>query len=59
MHAQRLPCLVAASLGTVAYVPCRGQMSTTGIMFWILQHYVGQPLNTYQGLSACCAGAWV
>src|SRR5882672_3898606 len=34
--------LVAAALGTTSYVPCRGQMSTVGITFWILQLYVGQ-----------------
>ena len=44
--------LVAAVLGTVSYVPCRGQMSTTGIMFWILQLYVGQPPNIYQSVHA-------
>src|ERR1700722_11756597 len=37
--------LVAAILGIASYIPCRGQMSTTGIMFWILQLYVGQPPN--------------
>jgi len=37
--------LVAAALGTTSYVPCRGQMSTVGITFWILQLYVGQPPN--------------
>ena len=48
--------LVAAVLGTASYVPCRGQMSTTGITFWILQLYVGQPPNIYQSvhpLGAC------
>ena len=48
--------LVAAVLGTTSYIPCRGQMSTTGIMFWILQLYVGQPPNIYQSvhpLGAC------
>ena len=48
--------LAAAVLGTASYVPCRGQMSTTGIMFWILQLYVGQPPNIYQSvhpLGAC------
>ena len=33
--------VVAAILGTASYVPCRGHMSTTGVMFWILQLYVG------------------
>ena len=42
--------LVAAVLGIASYVPCRGQMSTTGIMFWILQLYVGQPPNIYQSV---------
>lgn len=49
--------LVAAALGTASYVPCRGQMSTTGSLFWILQLYVGQPPNMiYQSVhtgSAC------
>ncbi len=51
--------LVAAILGTVSYIPCRGQMATTGIMFWILQLYVGQPPNIYQSVQAgaACAGA--
>jgi hypothetical protein len=51
--------LVAAVLGTVSYLPCRGQMSRTGIMFWILQLYVGQPPNIYQSVQpgAACMGA--
>ncbi|MDX6422264.1 MAG: hypothetical protein QOG28_6884 [Trebonia sp.] len=51
--------LVAAILGTVSYLPCRGQVSRTGIMFWILQLYVGQPPNIYQNVQAgaACAGA--
>ncbi len=51
--------LVAAVLGTVSYLPCRGQMSRTGIMFWILQLYVGQPPNIYQSVQpgAACLGA--
>ena len=51
--------LVAAILGTVSYLPCRGQMSRTGIMFWILQLYVGQPPNVYQSVQpgAACMGA--
>ena len=52
--------LVAAALGTVSYVPCRGQMSATGITFWVLQLYVGQPPSTvYQGVAhgGGCAGA--
>jgi len=51
--------LVAAVLGTASYVPCRGQMSTTGITFWILQLYVGQPPNMiYQSVTpgAACMG---
>jgi hypothetical protein len=68
-HARQLPIgliavvvlvFVAAILGTVSYVPCRGQMSTTGITFWILQLYVGQPPNMiYQSVQAgaACAGA--
>jgi hypothetical protein len=51
--------LAAAVLGTVSYLPCRGQMSRTGIMFWILQLYVGQPPNIYQSVrpGAACLGA--
>jgi hypothetical protein len=51
--------LVAAVLGTVSYIPCRGQVSSTGITFWILQLYVGQPPNIYQNVQAgaACAGA--
>jgi hypothetical protein len=42
---------VAAILGTAAYVPCRGHMTTTGVTFWIFQLYVGQPPNmVYQSL---------
>jgi hypothetical protein len=51
--------VVAAVLGTVSYIPCRGQISGTGIMFWILQLYVGQPPDIYQGVAAgttACAG---
>ena len=47
----------AAVLGTVAYVPCRGKMSTTGILFWILQLFVGQPPNVYQGYQGAVQGA--
>ena len=47
--------LVAAVLGVASYVPCRGQVSTTGMTFWILQLYVGQPPNIYQSTHA--AGA--
>ncbi len=52
--------LVAAALGTVSYVPCHGRMSATGITFWVLQLYVGQPPSTvYQGVTqgGGCAGA--
>jgi hypothetical protein len=51
--------LVAAALGTAAYVPCRGHMSTTGVAFWIFQLYVGQPPNMiYQSVTsgAACIG---
>lgn len=52
--------LVAAVLGTAAYVPCRGHMSTTGVTFWIFQLYVGQPPNMiYQSVgnpAANCGG---
>jgi hypothetical protein len=50
--------LVAATLGTASYVPCRGQVSTTGVMFWILQLYVGQPPNIYQSVQphGACLG---
>jgi hypothetical protein len=52
--------LSAAVLGTASYVPCRGQVSTAGIMFWILQLYVGQPPNMiYQSVhpaAAACVG---
>jgi hypothetical protein len=51
--------LVAAALGTASYVPCRGQLSTTGSLFWILQLYVGQPPNMiYQSVhaGAACLG---
>jgi hypothetical protein len=42
---------VAAILGTAAYVPCRGDMSTTGVTFWIFQLFVGQPPNmVYQAV---------
>ncbi|HEY1821920.1 MAG TPA: hypothetical protein VGG83_18520 [Trebonia sp.] len=51
--------LVAAALGAAAYVPCRGEMSTTGVTFWIFQLYVGQPPNMiYQSVTsgAACIG---
>jgi hypothetical protein len=35
--------LIAAALGTSSYVPCRGRITVTGVMFWVLQMYVGQP----------------
>jgi hypothetical protein len=51
---------VAAILGTAAYVPCRGHLSTTGVTFWIFQLYVGQPPNmVYQTVGnplAACGG---
>jgi hypothetical protein len=51
--------LVAAVLGTVSYLPCRGQVSKAGLMFWILQLYVGQPPDIYQGVQVggTCSGA--
>ncbi len=51
--------LVAAALGTASYIPCRGQVSATGSLFWILQLYVGQPPNMiYQSVhaGAACTG---
>ena len=41
---------IAAGLGSASYVPCRGQVSTLGVTFWILQLYVGQPPNIYQSV---------
>lgn len=52
--------LVAAALGTAAYVPCRGNMSTMGVTFWIFQLFVGQPPNVYQSVGlpgANCSGS--
>jgi hypothetical protein len=43
--------LVAAILGLASYLPCRGQVSGAGMMFWILQLYVGQPPNIYQAVA--------
>jgi hypothetical protein len=40
--------VVAAALGTTSYVPCHGTMGVTGVIFWVLQLYVGQPPNVYQ-----------
>jgi hypothetical protein len=50
--------VVAAVLGAVSYIPCRGHVSATGVAFWILQLYVGQPPNIYQGAvpPAACTG---
>lgn len=52
--------LVAAALGTASYVPCRSNMSTTGVTFWILQLYVGQPpsmiYSTLSTQAAACQG---
>ena len=52
--------LVAAALGTASYVPCRSNMSTTGVTFWILQLYVGQPpsmiYSTLGPQAAACQG---
>ena len=51
--------LAAALLGTASYVPCRGQMSATGITFWILQLYVGQPPSTiYQSVTLPSGGGF-
>ncbi|HEY2593133.1 MAG TPA: hypothetical protein VGK33_04465, partial [Chloroflexota bacterium] len=55
--------LTAATLGLASYLPCRGEVSTTGVMFWILQLYVGQPPSIYQGVkqetaqALACQGA--
>jgi hypothetical protein len=35
--------LIAAALGVTSFVPCRGDVSTAGVLFWVLQLYVGQP----------------
>jgi hypothetical protein len=51
--------LMAAALGATSYVPCRGQLSTTGVTYWILQLYVGQPPGSIylDTGSAACQGA--
>jgi hypothetical protein len=51
--------LVAAALGAASYFPCRGEVSSSGSLFWILQLYVGQPPNMiYQSVhtGAACMG---
>jgi hypothetical protein len=52
--------LTATALGTFSYVPCHGPMSVTGVLFWILQLFVGQPPTVYQppypGLGQVCGG---
>ena len=51
--------VLAAVLGVASYTPCRGHMSATGTIFWILQLYVGQPPNmVYQSVKpgAACLG---
>jgi hypothetical protein len=35
--------LLAVVLGTSSYLPCRGESSVIGVMFWVLQMFVGQP----------------
>jgi hypothetical protein len=57
--------VIAAALGMTSYVPCHGTMSVTGVIFWVLQLFVGQPPNVYAppyppGSAAvvqACAGA--
>jgi hypothetical protein len=52
--------LVAAALGAVSYIPCRGHVGSGGISFWILQLYVGQPPSAVypatQPMHGICAG---
>jgi hypothetical protein len=49
--------LLAAVPGEASYIPCRGGMSIAGVTFWVLQLYVGQPPNLYQGPgSGICTG---
>jgi hypothetical protein len=43
-------------LGTASFVPCRGDLGMTGVVFWVLQLFVGQPAPVYPGTGAC-AGA--
>jgi hypothetical protein len=52
--------LNAAALGLFSYLPCRGDVSVVGMLFWVIQLFVGQPPNIYQGLHpalAACTGA--
>jgi hypothetical protein len=52
--------VVAAVLGLASYIPCRGHVGAAGVLFWVLQMYVGQPPNgIYQSVStaAGCSGA--
>ena len=52
--------IVAAVLGTASYIPCRQAMSTSGVSFWVLQLFVGQPpqmiYQTLGGPGAHCNG---
>jgi hypothetical protein len=49
--------VLAAVLGAASFVPCRGGMSATGLGFWVLQLYVGQPPNNvYSGGGGTCPG---
>lgn len=45
--------VLAAVLGTVSYVPCRGGLSMAGVVFWVLQLFVGQPAPVYPGATVC------
>jgi hypothetical protein len=51
--------LAAGVLSESSYIPCRGQLSTTGVTLWVFQLYLGQPPNSYQGVQpgAACMGA--
>jgi hypothetical protein len=49
--------LIAAVLGTTSYLPCRNHQTATGVMFWVLQLYVGQPANNaYPSGGSTCLG---
>jgi hypothetical protein len=45
--------VLAVVLGAASYVPCRGGLSTTGVAFWVLQLFVGQPAPVYPGAGVC------
>jgi hypothetical protein len=49
--------VVAAALGTASLVPCRNGISTIGVLFWVLQLYVGQPPPAYPSGAAMCSGS--